>query len=337
MRPWSDPATTDPAVEGAGCTDDDVVLRGGTQSMSTGAISSPIPYQGSKRKLASAITRCFPAELGRLYEPFVGSAAVTLATAAARPTTRFHVNDTNGPLCRLWQLIVDAPEEVGSAYAELWHEQLDDPRSFYDSVRDEFNATGRPELFLYLLARCVKAAVRYNAQGEFNQSPDNRRLGCRPERMARTIVAASALLRGRIEISNLDFRDAVASATADDLVYMDPPYQGVSTKRDRRYVDVLAADDFADALASFNQRGLSYVVSYDGRRGSRTYGKPLPSSLDLVRYEIDAGRSTQSTLSGGTDRTIESVYLSPALAARLEQVPRELVTERRRAEALALS
>jgi DNA adenine methylase len=299
-------------------------------------VNSPIPYQGSKRKLAPAIARCFPRGFGRLYEPFVGSAAVTLATAAARPTARFHVNDTNGPLCELWDRIINAPDEVSSAYAKLWHEQLDSPRSFYDSKREEFNATGDPQLFLYLLARCVKAAVRYNAQGEFNQSPDNRRLGSRPERMARNILSASVLLRGRVEISNVDFRQAVESATTDDLIYMDPPYQGVSSTRDRRYVDVLAVEEFTEALAEFNDRGLSYIVSYDGRRGNRTYGKPLSPSLQLIHYEIDAGRSTQSTLSGGSDRTIESVYLSPALVARLEELPTGLDSTPDAAEMLAL-
>lgn len=299
-------------------------------------VNSPIPYQGSKRKLAPAIARCFPQDFDRLYEPFVGSAAVTLATAAARPTARFHINDTNGPLCQLWEQIINAPDEVSAAYAKLWHEQLDDPRAFYDSTRDEFNTNGDPHRFLYLLARCVKAAVRYNAQGEFNQSPDNRRLGCRPERMARNVLAASVLLRDRVEISNVDFRDAIESATTNDLIYMDPPYQGVSTTRDRRYVDVLAVEEFAEALASFNDRDLSYIVSYDGRRGDRMYGRPLPLSLDLVHYEIDAGRSTQSTLSGGNDRTIESLYLSPALAARLETLPAGLDSPPVNTEVLAL-
>ena len=44
----------------------------------------------------------------------------------------------------------------------------------------EWGETGKPDLLLYLLARCVKAAVRYNASGEFNQSPDNRRRGMPP-------------------------------------------------------------------------------------------------------------------------------------------------------------
>ena len=46
----------------------------------------------------------------------------------------------------------------------------------------------KPEYLLFLLAKCVKAAVRYNAKGEFNQSPDKRRLGRNPAMMRDDIL-----------------------------------------------------------------------------------------------------------------------------------------------------
>lgn len=284
----------------------------------------PIPYQGSKRRLVPVIMRCLPAEFPRLHEPFAGSAAVSLAVAISHPGVDLRINDSNTALAALWQEILERPDAIAQRYTDLWQQQLDNPRAFYDDIRDQFNATGRPDLFLYLLARCVKAAVRYNSKGEFNQSPDNRRLGSRPSRMTRNIQAASALLRGRTRITALDFRVALLDAAPDDIIYLDPPYQGVSTNRNRRYVSIMDYDGFVDALKSLNERNLSYVLSYDGRTGERRYGKPLPESLTLRHYEIDAGRSAQSTLAGGNARTIESVYLSPALVARLTDCPDHL-------------
>src|SRR5437588_10922330 len=64
--------------------------------------------------------------------------------------------------------------------SDLWLEQAGQEREYYDQVRDRFNESNEPHHFLYLLARCVKAAVRYNGEGKFNNSPDNRRLGMRP-------------------------------------------------------------------------------------------------------------------------------------------------------------
>ena len=56
-------------------------------------------------------------------------------------------------------------------------------------------------MFLYLLARCIKGAVRYNNEGMFNQSPDKRRLGTRPETMRQNIMAVSLLLRGKTVVT----------------------------------------------------------------------------------------------------------------------------------------
>ena len=90
-----------------------------------------------------------------------------------------------------------APNNIANAYEKLWKAQTGQEREYYDWVRTQFNQTQRPDYLLYLLARCVKASVRYNAYGEFNQSPDNRRKGARPDTMRENIVGASRLLKGK--------------------------------------------------------------------------------------------------------------------------------------------
>jgi DNA adenine methylase len=92
----------------------------------------------------------------------------------------------------LWHEIIHDPERISSSYEKLWNEQQGNEREFYDRVRDRFNKTEKPEFLLYLLARCVKASVRYNSSGEFNQSPDNRRKGRHPEKMRSDIFAVAA-------------------------------------------------------------------------------------------------------------------------------------------------
>jgi len=179
------------------------------------------------------------------------------------------------------------------------------------------NPIHRPDHFLYLLARCVKASVRYNSDGEFNQSPDNRRKGRRPGSMRKEIFRVSHLLKGRTRVTSGDYQEILDSVTGKDLVYMDPPYQGTSGGKDPRYYSSLGRDELVDFLHTLNRRQVMYMLSYDGRRGSRTYGKQLPGSLNLRRLEINAGRSTQSTLLGSKDVTYESLYISPALATHL--------------------
>jgi DNA adenine methylase len=284
-------------------------------------VPQPFPYQGSKRQLAREIVSCIPPDTKRLVEPFAGSAAITLATAHLRRARRFFLNDAHGPLMTLWRKIVNEPEELASQYKSLWLAQSGQQREYYDRVRERFNQSNEPHFFLYLLARCVKAAVRYNANGKFNNSPDNRRLGMRPVTMAKNIRHASALLRGRVRFACQDYRETLADAAPEDVVYMDPPYQGVCDRRDHRYCRGVSFDSFVESLNDLNCRGVPFIVSYDGRTGEKVHGRALPAQLDLVRLDVEVGRSTQATLLGRKESTVESLYLSPVLLARLGGVP----------------
>jgi DNA adenine methylase len=218
-------------------------------------------------------------------------------------------------------LIVNSPKELGKFYKELWRADHEDALEHYYQVRELFNRTQDPQLLLYLLARCVKGAVRYNADGLFNQSPDKRRLGTQPETMQANLSAISALLRGKTIITSLSYENVLANVREDDVVYMDPPYQGVCGERDSRYFSGIAFDDFVAQLGVLNLKNVRYLVSYDGRLGKRSYGKPLPAKLHLTLVEIEAGRSSQATLLGRDEMTVESLYLSPALAEELEAHP----------------
>ena len=225
----------------------------------------------------------------------------------------------------LLDLIINEPDRIASDYEYLWHQQLGREREFYDEVRVQFNATYRPDLLLYLLARCVKASVRYNGAGDFNQSPDNRRKGRRPQSMKENILAVSRLLKGRTRITNYDFPATIEELNpASDLVYMDPPYQGTSSGRDSRYCSGVALPVLVEFLESLNSRNVMYALSYDGQKGARTYGIMLPEELGLTHVLIEAGRSTQSTLLGRQDITRESLYLSSALIERVDSIPEKL-------------
>ena len=104
-------------------------------------VPHPIPYQGSKRNLASAILEYFPGDISAVIEPFAGSAAVTLAAAARDLAARFVINDRNEPLINLWRAIIDAPDRLARQYTALWEAQRDNPRLCQRGVEGAF---GRP-------------------------------------------------------------------------------------------------------------------------------------------------------------------------------------------------
>lgn len=281
----------------------------------------PIQYQGSKRSLASIILRYFPNKFPRLVEPFSGSAAISIACAARGKANSYWINDLNKPLAELLGLIINHPVEIANYYETIWNQQHDDPIEHYYRVREDFNRTGDPRLFLYLLARCAKGSVRYNTEGLFNQSPDKRRHGTRPETMRDNIFGVSTLLKGKSVISSLDYKDVLSNVNEEDVVYMDPPYQGVCGDRDSRYFSGISYEEFLAALSELNVRQIRYAVSYDGRTGNKTFGNRLPESLSLTLIELEAGRSSQATLLGRDAITVESLYLSPRLAIEVKASP----------------
>jgi len=276
----------------------------------------PIPYQGSKRLLAPAILSFIQkGNFTRLIEPFAGSAAVTLAAAQKNLFAEYVIADVLRPLTDIWRAVVGNPKKLSKDYRRLWESQSKtDSNERFNQIRAEFNDDQDPAKLLYLLARCVKNAVRFSTRGEFNQSPDKRRQGMRPGTMDLEIHAAHRLLHGRTQVICGDFREVLTMANNRDLVYMDPPYQGVSNVRDRRYIQGVQRGDMIGVLQTLNQRSVQYILSYDGHCGGKTYGEPLPADLGAHQLLLEAGRSSQATLSGRDYVTVESVYLSAGLS-----------------------
>jgi DNA adenine methylase len=240
------------------------------------SLPHPIQYQGSKRNLASDILRFIPNRVESLVEPFSGTAAISIAVSNKGISQKIWINDLNKPLVDLLELIVEKPDEIADAYAHIWNEQQDNSVEHFYQTRERFNKTNNPKFFLYLLARCVKGAVRYNSEGFFNQSPDKRRKGTQPEKMRKNIQGVSRILKGKCIFTYLDYKDVLAEVRNSDFVYIDPPYQGVCGNKDSRYYCGINFDDFVIALKELNRTGIMFAVSYDGKRGNKTFGKELP-------------------------------------------------------------
>lgn len=287
-----------------------------------------VQYQGSKRNLASQILDFMPFRFNRLIEPFSGMAAISIAVALDRRTDKFCVNDINAPLVSILEDAVNRPAELLAAYTEVWNEQFcykDGHIQHFYKVRDMFNdGDTNSANMLYLLARCVKGSVRYGRNGNFNQSPDKRRHGTSPKKLEQSIAGVSQLLKGKAEFHSLDYREILVDAKPGDIVYMDPPYQGVSDTRDNRYYSGVGFDDFVKAVEMLDKNKIDYLISYDGECGGKTYGEPLPESLGGKRFLLNAGISTQATLLGKKSMTFESLYVSHSLLRDKSSCVRQL-------------
>ncbi|MBQ7220608.1 MAG: DNA adenine methylase [Synergistaceae bacterium] len=287
-----------------------------------------VQYQGSKRKLASSILKYMPERFRRLAEPFSGMAAVSIASASEHRADSYIINDINEPLVKILEEAVNRPKQLSREYRTIWEEQFTHDggsiQHFYH-VRELFNSGGKsPANLLYLLARCVKGSVRYSREGRFNQSPDKRRHGTHPDTLEQNIHSVSCLLKGRAEFFALDYREILDMLRPGDLVYMDPPYQGVTGSRDNRYLSGVNFAELAEALETLNRRGIDYLISYDGSCGGKEYGESLPESLGCTKILLNAGLSSQATLLGRKSETFEALYISRSLNSLTGAVPRQL-------------
>lgn len=294
-----------------------------------GKIPHIVQYQGSKRKLAAQILEYMPRKFNRLLEPFSGMAAISIAAAYEQRAKSYHINDINEPLIKILEAAVNSPASLIHAYRDLWNEQFTFSESHlehYYEVRNRFNAGDASAVnMLYLLARCVKGSVRYSSEGKFNQSPDKRRHGTNPDNLQKNVLSISHLLKGRTVFTAKDYREILAEAKRGDIVYMDPPYQGVSNVRDNRYLSGLDFNEFAVALDDLNKRGIDFLISYDGLRGTKQYGNDLPKELECKKVLLDAGLSSQATLLGRREVTYEALYISKGLSRRVIDFPEQLV------------
>ena len=273
-----------------------------------------VQYQGSKRNLAPQILRYIPQKFNRLIEPFAGMAAITIAVSSQNRADRYLLNDLNKPLVNILEESITNPQRLIDNYTKVWCEQLTfeggSVEHFY-KVREDFNKGNQCAAnMLYLLARCVKGSVRYSSSGMFNQSPDKRRMGTNPKNLARNVYMISSLLKGKTEFMSNDCREVTKNAKSGDIVYMDPPYQGVCTSRDCRYFSGIDFNEFVDCVEDLNRRGIDFIISYDGTCGDKQYGQDLPAELGLKKVMLNAGLSSQSLLLGKKETTREALYLS---------------------------
>lgn len=282
-----------------------------------------VQYQGSKRILAPRILEYMPYHFNRMIEPFAGMAAMSIAVAQKKKADRYLLNDLNTPLVKILESAIEAPVQLFEEYNKVWKEQFsytDGSVAHYFKIREEFNAGEKTAAnMLYLLARCVKGSVRYNNNGEFNQSPDKRRYGTNPLNLRDSIYTISSWLKGKTDFYSLDYKQILDMAQPGDVVYMDPPYQGVSQNRDARYISGVDFDEFVNAVDMLNQRGVDFLISYDGNCGDRKYGKDMPEELGMKKILLNAGLSSQQILLGQKKTTFEALYISRGLIKYMPQ------------------
>src|ERR1035437_629977 len=183
------------------------------------ALPPVIKWSGSKRSVAAQLASLFP-EYERYYEPFVGGGAML----PFRKVKQGYASDIMPELIQLWAVIRDQPQLAIDGYSMRWHARQRDGHGVYYEIRDHFNLTRDPIDFLFLSRTCVNGLIRFNKDGNFNNSLHHTRPGIAPETLEQVIAMWSKAIQC-VDFTVADYTNALLHVTESDFVFLDPPYE----------------------------------------------------------------------------------------------------------------
>lgn len=187
-----------------------------------------LKWVGGKRQLLAALTGLLPESFNAYCEPFLGGGAMLFHLQPEK----VYVNDINNDLIRVYEVVRDSVEEL---IFEL--KKYQNTSEFYYFIRGldrnqaEYALLSNVEKaarVIYLNKTCYNGLYRVNSAGEFNSPFGNYK---NPN-----IVNEEMLRNVSKYFNNVDIRftaghyaSALDLLQRDDFVYLDPPYDPVSS------------------------------------------------------------------------------------------------------------
>jgi DNA adenine methylase len=216
-----------------------------------------LKWAGGKTRYAEALAALAPAEFGRYWEPFMGSAALFFELAP-EPA---HLSDANEELVISFQEVARDPHAVMRLL-----DGMTNSREYFEIVRARDPRTltyaERAARVIYLNKTSFRGLWRVNKRGQYNVPYGAYE---RPYYNRETLLAAAAsLARPGVNISHADYSDALRDAEPGDWVYLDPPYVPLGGYSDfKRYTSSQFHDEdhtrLARLMAEAGGRGV-YVM-----------------------------------------------------------------------------
>lgn len=262
---------------------------------------SAIKWSGGKRSCARAIAH-FLSPAKRYFEPFFGGGSVLYC----RNDPLSLASDLYAPLVDFWRLVKSDVDGLVQNYRTQWEILQKDLPAYFYVVRERFNKNPNGHDLCFLSRTCVNGIIRFNNDGQFNNSFHLSRKGMTPELFEKGIRQWSKRLQ-TVELSCCDYKEALARTVKGDLVYMDPPYMGSKN----RYIADLNLVELLESLEALNKRGVRWALSFDGSRGEDSYRFAMPRELFRQEVDVSTGLSAVTkVLNGATEQVTEKLYLN---------------------------
>ena len=190
------------------------------------SVSPFLKWAGGKRQLLPEIHPRIPIIRGRYIEPFMGAAAVFFFVAPQKSL----LNDINQELVNCFCVVRDEIDELLERLSNYYYD-----KNFYYKIRELDRQDGglknldpieRAARFIYLNRTGFNGLYRVNSKGHFNVpfgKYKNPKIADNPK-----LKACHHIMQGS-KITRFHFREVLSQVKQDDFVYLDPPYQPISS------------------------------------------------------------------------------------------------------------
>lgn len=226
-----------------------------------------VKWAGGKRQLLPIITSHIPKKFENYFEPFLGGGAVFFHLLSQDKKTKWFISDLNSDLILSYIIIRDKVKDLISELEIHSVNYFKNPSTYYYKIRESNpkKDVEKVSRLLFLNKTCFNGLYRVNSKGRFNV-PLGKYVNPNIVNEKNFLAVSEVLQSKEISIKCQDFEDAIKNTSAGDFVYLDPPYQPISTTANfTSYTDNdFNYDDQKRLYTKFNdldKRGVKVLLS----------------------------------------------------------------------------
>jgi DNA adenine methylase len=279
-------------------------------------VIQPIRYPGGKSRVVKKyIKPGMPKYSGDFYEPFIGAGSLSLYEARCHPEKTININDLNFKLICLWREIKNNNLALRQELHAIRDEyDPEDPERAKPMAEDMKKRAETEDPFQLAVSYFVMNKIAFSGLENGSISKHNYKYLFNHKKIEKMEVIGKAMKN--IVIHNIDYRELIKKAKADDFVFLDPPYEieDFLYGKDGKLHEGFNHDDFAEAtkklpckwMITYNDNQLirnrfkdyyiydksyKYCMAFekkdDGKLGSRE-----KNELVITNYEIKGYNNT---------------------------------------------
>ena len=189
-----------------------------------------VKWAGGKRQLLPILSQHIPKNFDTYFEPFLGGGAVLFHLISKNSQLKCFVSDLNSTLILSYVTIRDKVDELIMSLEEHSENYFKNPEEYYYQIRDNNpkNQIDQVSRLVFLNKTCFNGLYRVNSKGKFNV-PIGKYVNPNIVNKENLQILSHVLQSKGISIKCEDFTTALRKAHEGDFVYLDPPYQPVSS------------------------------------------------------------------------------------------------------------